>query len=70
MTSQTQHLESIGHLACTLRVPVARVRRAAESAGVKPAISINSIDHYDAKACERIAEHLARGTTRVKNPGE
>ena len=58
---QTQHLESLAHLACSLQVPIASVRRAAERAGVVPAISINGIDHYDEAGAERIASQLRDG---------
>jgi hypothetical protein len=56
MSNETpQHLESIGHLCQSLQSPVARIQRAVESLGVRPAMTINGIPHYDGPQCEQIA---------------
>jgi hypothetical protein len=59
MNPATQYLESIAHLCASLQAPYATIAKAVEALGLKPAVTINGIGHYDADACERIAEHLA-----------
>jgi hypothetical protein len=65
----TTHLESIGHVCATLQYPYGRIRRVVDKLGLKPAVTINGVDHFDAKQVEQIANELARDkapTTRGK----
>jgi hypothetical protein len=62
-----QHLESLAHLSASLQAPYSRIAKAVESLGVKPAVTINGIPHFDGESCERIAEHLqAEPRTKTK----
>jgi len=60
MTTATRHLESIGHLCASLQKPYATIRRAIDTLGIVPAVTINGIDHFDGEQCERI-EKMIRG---------
>jgi hypothetical protein len=63
--STTETLSSTGHLATSLGVSVAKLLAAAEQVGVKPALFINSIAHYDERGEAAIRRHLARGKQEV-----
>lgn len=69
MIAATQHLETIAHLCASIQAPYARIAKAVEALGLKPAVTINGIPHFDELACEKIAEHLAdqRATAQRTN---
>ena len=58
MTIATTHLESIGHLCASLQAPYGRIRNEIDRLQIKPAVSINGIEHYSADDCERIADAI------------
>jgi hypothetical protein len=62
MSPTINHLESLVHLATSLRTPYSRVAKSVEALGIKPTVTINGIGHYDAEACERIADYLKERT--------
>ncbi len=55
MSTNTTAIMSIGHLAQTLRTTVSTVERAAKLLGVKPALHIDSVAHFDASDVERLS---------------
>jgi hypothetical protein len=61
MSTETMHLESIGHLCQSLQSPYARIQRAIEKLNVRPAVTINGIAHFNEEQTERIADAV-RGT--------
>jgi hypothetical protein len=56
----TNHLETAAHLCASLQQPYARIAEAVAALGLKPSVTINGIDHYDAESCERIAKYVRR----------
>ena len=46
MATQTQHLESIGHICATLQKPYGDIRRALADVGAEPAMVLNGVAHY------------------------
>ena len=58
MATETQHLESIGHICATLQKPYGAIRRALADVGAEPAIVLNGVAHYAEADVERAAERL------------
>lgn len=58
MTIDVRNIVSFGRLLGSERVTVSRLRRAIARAGVSPVLTINSVDHFDEPAAERIRAAL------------
>lgn len=58
MTTSTQSIVSIGKSAELLQAGMVRIRNTAAELGIKPALTINGIDHYDEADIERIGVKL------------
>jgi hypothetical protein len=58
MATETQHLESIGHICATLQKPYGAIRRALADVGAEPAMVLNGVAHYAEADVERAAERL------------
>jgi hypothetical protein len=58
MATQTQHLESVGHICTTLQRPYGVIRRTLAELGVEPAMVLNGVAHYAEADVERVAERL------------
>jgi hypothetical protein len=74
MATETQHLESIGHICATLQKPYGAIRRALADVGAEPAIVLNGVAHYAEADVERAAERLqqrkcdTQGVATKENP--
>lgn len=55
----TKKIHSIGHAAQILQLMPGKIREFAEELGIKPAVTINGIDHYAEADLQRIREWLA-----------
>jgi hypothetical protein len=58
MSTTVTDLSSIGFVCQTLQQPPGTIRRAAESLGIKPALCINGVAHYDDEQVAAIREQL------------
>ena len=58
MATQTQRLESIGHICATLQKPYGVIRRTLADVGAEPAVVLNGVAHYAEADVERVAERL------------
>ena len=59
MFVNTSSISSIGRAAALLQAMPNRIRAAADKLGIKPAVRINDIEHFDDADLQRIREHLA-----------
>lgn len=50
----TNELESLSHLAYTLRSSVPTIRRVAKQLGIEAAVRINGVPHYSAEQCSKV----------------
>ena len=63
-----RNLQSTGHLAVNLRIPVAVLDRTIQELQIEPDCVLNGICYYDAAACQRVADEIVDGTrVRVVN---
>lgn len=60
MSTAINDLSSIGFVCQTLQQPPGKIRRAAESLGFKPALSINGVPHYSDTQVAAIRECIDR----------
>lgn len=58
MSISAPSISSIGQLCQTVQSSYTAVRRAIESLGIEPALTIDNVPHYPDSDMERIAEHL------------
>ena len=58
MSTPTLDVVSLGKACSILQKHPATIQAAAKELGVEATVRINHVDHYDAAALERIAEHL------------
>jgi hypothetical protein len=61
MTTNTKHIESIGHLCQTFQRSYAVVARTLQEIGAEPVVTINGIPHYGEQEIERLGERLRQG---------
>jgi hypothetical protein len=64
MATQTQHLESVGHICASLQKPLGVIRRTLAELGAEPAMVLNGVPHYAEADVERLAERLAEAGRR------
>lgn len=58
MSTITTSIVSIGKSAELLQAGMVRIRNTAAELGIRPALTINGIDHYDEADVERIGERI------------
>ena len=54
----TQEFHSVGHMSALMQRSPREIGKAAELLGVKPAMKLNGVDHYDAEQLEQLLEHF------------
>ena len=73
MATQTEHLETIGHICATLQKPYGVIRRALAEVGAEPAIVLNGVPHFaEANVEAALAAWAAAalsGTLATGSPG-
>lgn len=69
MSTNTTAIISIGHLAHTLRKSVGTVERAAKLLGVKPALHIDGVAHYDQDDAERLCVLIREAQPEAERRG-
>ncbi|NLS96482.1 MAG: hypothetical protein GXX96_30460 [Planctomycetaceae bacterium] len=63
-----RNLQSTGHLAVNLRIPVAVLDRRINELEIEPDCVLNGVRYFDAAACKRVADEIVDGTrVRVVN---
>jgi hypothetical protein len=60
-----QRYFSIGHLAQQFQRDVSQLQAAFEALGIRPALLLNEIAHYDAKAAEKLRKHFQKGNRNM-----
>jgi hypothetical protein len=58
--TMSRSLSSVGYLASNLGVSVAKLLALAAEIGVRPAVILNGIAHYDEAGEEKIRQHVAQ----------
>ena len=56
----TIEISSVGQLAQQFQRHVSEIRAACRELGIEPAFVINSVPHFAAQDCERLAEYFRR----------
>ena len=60
-----RNLQSVGHLAVNLRIPVAILDRKFQELHIDPDCTINGIRYFADAACQRVADEIV-GNTAVR----
>jgi len=66
MSEQTEHLQTLGHIAVSLQQPVAVVARLLAEVGASPRLILNSTSYYVERDAQRVGERLEAKGLRTK----